>query len=360
MILKKYQSYLLSQFIKNFFFVTMMFFCVVIIINIFEEIRFSEKYNAEIYYTIYLSFLNAPSIMFELFPFMFLISVKYFYLNLVEKNELGIFNSNGISKLKIIYVISILSISMGIFILLFYYSISSELKSKYLDIKNNFSNSNEYLAVVNDNGLWIKEEIDENLYIIHAEKFDKNSLKSITITKADKYYNYKSTLRAQSANIGSKNWQLSDVSILDNNGIKNNYKSFVHNSSFNGEIISNLFSNLNSLNVYELHKLSTSYLKIGYSNLDVKIHLNKIYSMPVFYLLMTILGFLIINKLKYVKSKFFTIMFGIFISVLVYYLNYFSALLGNKGVLPIHLSVWVPLVILFLICNIGIVKVNEN
>ena len=53
-------------------------------------------------------------------------------------------------------------------------------------------------------------------------------------------------------------------------------------------------------------------------------------------------------------------MFGIFISVLVYYLNYFSSLLGNKGVLPIHLSVWVPLLILFLICNIGILKVNEN
>ena len=82
--------------------------------------------------------------------------------------------------------------------------------------------------------------------------------------------------------------------------------------------------------------------------------------MPIFYLLMTVLGFLIINKLKVIKSKFFTIMFGIFISVLVYYLNYFSSLLGNKGVLPIHLSVWVPLLILFLICNIGILKVNEN
>ena len=147
MIIKKYQSYLLSLFIKSFILVSVVFFCIVIIINIFEEIKFSEKYNTEIYYTIYLSLLNTPSIMFELFPFIFLISVKYFYLNLTEKNELGILNSNGISNLKIIYLISILSISLGILILLFYYSISSELKSKYLDIKSSFSNSNEYLAV---------------------------------------------------------------------------------------------------------------------------------------------------------------------------------------------------------------------
>ena len=34
---------------------------------------------------------------------------------------------------------------------------------------NRFSNTNEYLAVVNDDGLWIKEEIDQHLYIIHAK-----------------------------------------------------------------------------------------------------------------------------------------------------------------------------------------------
>ena len=85
MIIKKYQSYLLSLFTKSFILVSVVFFCIVIIINIFEEIKFSEKYNTEIYYTIYLSLLNTPSIMFELFPFIFLISVKYFYLNLAKK-----------------------------------------------------------------------------------------------------------------------------------------------------------------------------------------------------------------------------------------------------------------------------------
>ena len=82
--------------------------------------------------------------------------------------------------------------------------------------------------------------------------------------------------------------------------------------------------------------------------------------MPIFYILMTILGYVIINKLKVLKSRFFIIIFGIFISVIVYYLNYFSGVLGNNGVLPIYLSVWAPLLILFLVCNIGILKVNEN
>ena len=104
---------------------------------------------------------------------------------------------------------------MGIFLLLFYYSFSSSLKSKYLDLKNRFSNTNEYLAVVKDDGLWIKEEIDRSIYIIHAKKFDKNKLKSITISEIDKYYNNKNTITAEKANIISKNWHLNNVSILN-------------------------------------------------------------------------------------------------------------------------------------------------
>ena len=198
------------------------------------------------------------------------------------------------------------------------------------------------------------------MYFIHSKGFDKNDLKSITISEIDKYYNSKNTITAEKAKIISKNWYLENVYLVDNNGNKNFYKSLVYNSSFNGEIISNLFSNLNSLNIYELHTLSKSYSKIGYSNTDIKIHLNKIYSMPIFYILMTILGFIIINKLKNFNSRFFIIIFGIFVSVVVYYLNYFSGVLGNNGTLPIYLSVWAPILILFLICNIGILKVNEN
>ena len=360
MIIKKYQSYMGKLFINKFLKVSAVFFCVVIIVNFFEEVRFSEKYEIDIYYVIYLSILNAPSLIFEILPFIFFVAIKFFYLELSDNNELEIFNSNGISNFKIIFFTTIVTLTLGLILLLFYYTLSSSLKSKYLDVKNSFSKSNEYLAVVNNDGLWIKEEIDNKLYIIHAEKLKKNKLKFLTINEASKYYESKNTILAETANINSKNWVLENVSILNENGNTKKLKSFIHNSSFNGEIISNLFSNLNALNIYELHKLSNSYSNIGYSNTDIKIHLNKIYSMPVFYILMTILGYVIINKLKRFKSKFFVIILGVFVSVIVYYLNYFSSLLGTNGVLPIYLSVWVPLLILFLICNIGLIKINEN
>ena len=360
MKLKKYQTYISSLFIEKLLLISFIFFCLVFIINIFEEIRFAEKYNADIFYTLYLSFLNAPSLLFEIYPFIFLISVMFFYLSLRENNEIEILNSNGISHFKIVMLLIVLTLLIGTFLLLFFYSFSSNFKNKYLETKNRFSNNNEYLAIVKNDGLWIKEENEQYIYIIHAEKFDEKNLKFVTITETDKYFKLESTIKAETANIISKNWQLFNATILDDEGKIKKFKSYVYNSSFKGEIISNLFSNLNSLNIYELHKLSIDYLKIGYSNTDIKIHLNKLYSLPFYFILMTVLGFIIISKLKIIKSNFFVIIFGIFISVLVYYLNYFSSVLGTNGVLPIYLSVWTPLLILFLLCNIGILKINEN
>ena len=106
MILKKYQSYIYSIFLKQFVLISFVFFCLIIIINFFEEIKFSERNNIDIYYSIYLSLLNAPSLIFEIFPFIFLITVKVFYLNLNDKNEMKILNSNGVGNFQIVFLLS--------------------------------------------------------------------------------------------------------------------------------------------------------------------------------------------------------------------------------------------------------------
>ena len=59
-------------------------------------------------------------------------------------------------------------------------------------------------------------------------------------------------------------------------------------------------------------------------------------------------------------SKILNITLGIFLSVVIYYVNYFSSLLGTNGKIPIILSIWLPLIILFIISSIGLVRLNEK
>ena len=130
-------------------------------------------------------------------------------------------------------------------------------------------------------------------------------------------------------------------------------------SSFNSEIISNLYSNLNSLNIFQLINLKENYKSIGYSATDVKLHLNKIYSIPIYLMLTTIIGSLLMFKLNFIKSKFFLVVIGVLVSVIFYYINYFSILFGKNETLPVEASVWLPQLLIFLICSFGLTKLNE-
>ena len=75
---------------------------------------------------------------------------------------------------------------------------------------------------------------------------------------------------------------------------------------------------------------------------------------------MTTLGLLIMMKFTFIKTKFFTIIVGVVVSVFVYYINYFSSLFGSNETIPIILSIWLPHLILFLVCILGGVRINEN
>jgi len=359
MIIKKYQRYLVKTYFYHFIIITLIFLSLSFILNFFEELKFFDDYEVDSYYPVLLALLNTPSILFELFPFIFLITIKFFYIYINERNEIEILKNNGINYFKILTILSIFSISIGIIILIFYYSFSSSLKSHYYNLKNNFSDKNEYLAVVNESGLWIKEEIDDTINIIHAKKFKENLIENVTISQTNSNFKKPNTIIAEKADISKKKWKLINVKIISYNGENNKYSNYSYKSSFDGEIIANLFANLNSLNIYELYKLSENYSKIGYSTTNVMVHLNKLYSMPIFFLLMTVLGFLIMVKFKFIKTKFFTVVIGVFVSVIVYYLNYFSSIFGANETLPISLSIWLPHLILLLVCSTAMVRLNE-
>ncbi len=359
MIIKGYQKYLIKTYLYHFIIVSVIFLSLSFVLNFFEELKFFNDHETDSYYPFILALLNSPSVLFELFPFIFLITTKFFYIYLNDRNEIEILKNNGISYLKILFILSISSFLMGIIILISYYTFSSNLKFHYYNLKNNFTEKNEYLAVVNESGLWIKEEIDETTNIIHAKKFQENLIEKITITQTDSEFKMPNTIIAEKADISKKLWNLINVKIINYNGEKNSLSNLQYKSSFNGEIVSNLFSNLNSLNLYQLYELSENYSNIGYSTTNVMVHLNKLYSMPIFFLLMTVLGFLIMINFKFIKTKFFTVIIGVTVSVTVYYLNYFSSMFGSNETLPIELSIWLPHLILMLICSLVMVRINE-
>ena len=359
-MIKKYQNYLIKLFIKNILLISIVFVFLSFFLNIFEEIKFVENYENNIIYPVILTFLNIPSIVFEILPFIFLLGVMFFFINLYEKEEVELLRSHGVNNFRVTFIISTVSLITGILLIVIYYSFSSNLKSLYLNFKYQFSNSSDHLAVVNSDGLWIKEKNNGNIFIINAKIYKFNSLEEIKITQLDQNYKLLNTIIADKANIEKKEWVLNKVTMFNEEKENKLYDYYNYNSSFNGKIISNLYSNLNSLNIFELLKLKQNYKDIGYSATEIKLHLNKLYSLPIYLTLTTIIGALLMFKFNYVKSKFFLVVIGVIVSVIFYYINYFAMLFGKNETFPVEVAIWLPQLIIFLICTLGLTRLNEK
>ena len=360
MILKKYENYLSILFFKNILIVSVVFLFLSFFLNIFEEIKYLEDKKTEFYYPILLTILNIPSILFEILPFIFLLGVMFFFINLYERDEIELLRSHGINNFKITLIISIFTLTVGVLLIVIFYSFSANLKSLYLNFKYQFSNTSDHLAVVNENGLWIKEKNGDKIFIINAKTYNTNSLENIKITELNNNYKLINTIISSRANIEKKEWILKDVKIFSEDKITKNYKNYNYLSSFNSRIISNLYSNLNSLNIFQLLKLEENYKTIGYSATEIKLHLNKLYSLPIYLTLTTIIGSLLMFKLNYIKSKFFLVVIGVIVSVIFYYINYFAILFGKNETFPVEIAIWLPQLLIFLICALGLTKLNEN
>ena len=169
-MIKTFELYLILLFSKKILNIFLIFFALIFILNLFEEINFFKDLETNIFFPIILSCLNTPATLFEIFPFIFLIGTQFFFLDIIDKNEIEILKINGLSNLRILRILFFTSLLLGFIIITVFYAISSKLQFIYFDTKNSYSNDDKYLAVIKDSGLWIKDEIDNKIYIINADR----------------------------------------------------------------------------------------------------------------------------------------------------------------------------------------------
>tara|TARA_B100000795_G_scaffold245537_1_gene210711 strand:- start:282 stop:1355 length:1074 start_codon:yes stop_codon:yes gene_type:complete len=357
--MKTYIKFLINLFNISFFKVFLTFFTIILITNFLEQIEFFKNIDLNLLYLIFLSFLNTPTILFEILPFIFLLSTQLFFIYLIDNKELEIFKYRGLNNLTIIKIISIYSFVIGLIFIIFFYNTSAILKNSYLLIKNKYSEDNKYLAVITSNGLWIKDEIGKNINIINAHKVDKEFLLNVSISQFNKKFELLNTIQSDKVDISSYNWKIFEPLILENDQI-NNLNEMTLQSNFDLKKINSLFSDLSSLTMIDLYKLRKSYKTLNYSIVDIDSHLYRIISYPIYLTLITIISAIIMFNIGYQKNSFFKIILGILLSVVIYYVNYFFNILGANEKIPLIISTFMPLIILSIINFISIIKINEK
>tara|TARA_B100000809_G_scaffold217046_1_gene223027 strand:+ start:146 stop:1237 length:1092 start_codon:yes stop_codon:yes gene_type:complete len=355
-------KYLAKEFIKIVINTSIIFFCLGFIMNIFEEINFFKDFSVAITTPIILSLLFVPSLLNYFFPFVILLSGMWFFLKIKKTDELTSMNVSGMSNLSVIIIPSFLSIILGIFFVTALNPITSLLVKKYETVKGNYEKEQDYLATVTVNGIWIKERGLKANYMIRASHLEKENLMGVTIYEFDKDNNFTRRIEADSANITSLKWVLKNITVINSDGIMltEPIKDPFYFSMYDIKKIKSLYSNLDTISFWDLEHEINLLKQRGYSTREMQVKLHRSLAFPFFLLSMVLLSSVFTLGTTFKENNWTYVFLTIISSVLIFFFNDFSAALGKTDKLPIELSVWMPIAIIFIFSFVGIIHANQK
>ena len=355
-------KYLAKEFIKIVINTSIIFFCLGFIMNIFEEINFFKDFNVAITTPIILSLLFVPSLLNYFFPFVILLSGMWFFLKIKKTDELTSMNVSGMSNLSVIIIPSFLSIILGIFFVTALNPITSLLVKKYETVNGNYEKEQDYLATVTVNGIWIKERGLKANYMIRASHLEKENLMGVTIYEFDKDNNFTRRIEADSANITSLKWVLKNITVINSEGIMltEPIKDPFYFSMYDIKKIKSLYSNLDTISFWDLEHEINLLKQRGYSTREMQVKLHRSLAFPFFLLSMVLLSSVFTLGTTFKENNWTYVFLTIISSVLIFFFNDFSAALGKTDKLPVELSVWMPIAIIFIFSFVGIIHANQK
>ena len=357
--MKVYIKFLTITFYSSFLYVVAIMLSLVFILNLLSEIDFFKNIDIDISDIIFLSSLNSPSMIFEMFPFIFLITSQVFFIKLFNNNELEIFKYSGLKNSKILLILGIVSIITGILVTTLFYNLSSNFKNIYLEIKSKYTVDGKYLAVITKNGLWIKDKVGTKSYIINSSEIKNNFLINTFITEFDNDYNVSRNIKSNKIDISKNEWLIYDLKLYENNTSKK-IDVLKLNTNFDYQKIQSLYSSLSSFDIFKLFQLRENYKKLNYSLTEVDLQLLKLITYPIYLLLMTIFSSLIMLRTKRLGNTTIKISLGLFFSVIIYYLNNFFFVMGSTERLSILTAIFTPICVLIIINSLMIKNINEK
>ena len=151
-------KYLAKEFLKVLLNMSLVFLCLGFILNLLEEMNFFKDFDVSIKLPILLSLFFVPNLLYNMFPFVVLLSGIWFFLKIKKTDEIIALKISGLSNISVLVIPGILALIIGIFFVTLINPITSTLVKKYEVIKGSYEKDQDYLAAITVNGIWIKEK----------------------------------------------------------------------------------------------------------------------------------------------------------------------------------------------------------
>ena len=355
-------KYLVTEFFKSFLNVVLVFCCLGLILNLFEEINYFKNYDIGIGLPIILSLMFIPSVVINMMPFILFLSSMFVFIKLKNNRDILSLKTFGFSNVNFLILFCFGAIFIGLITLFALTPVTSIVVKSYEDIKGKYDIDKSHLASINANGIWVREKIGNNINIIKSESLEGELLIKISIYQFDDKNSLLKIIEGSHADISANPWIIQNGFQIDykEDGKKKEFQIMKFESAFSKEKLNSIYSNLDTISFYNLITNTDKLINRGYNPKLLTEKKHFYLSLPFFLVLMVCLAGIFTLNSNDRRQNTYYLLLSIVVCVIIFYFKNFSTALGATERIPLLISVWSPIIILSLFCSIGIIQINEK
>ncbi len=340
--------YLARRFLGTFGATLGIFFGILALIDLIEEVRrFGDEADG-LWPLLGLTLLNVPSGLYEILPLVTMIAAIALFMGLARSSELVVTRGSGRSALRALLGPSIVAILLGAVGVAAINPIVAATSREYESRTDRLEGEVSALAL-SDDGLWLRQGGGAGPVVIRAEKanLDGTVLSGVTFLTYGADARPNARIEAASARLADGRWTLSQAKVWALDARNPEAEAQVHESwtlpsTLTADQIRDSFGDPSSIAIWELPRFISRLEEAGFAAQRHRVFLHMELAQPAFLLAMVLIAAGFTMQHQRGRRTGMMVLWAILTGFAVYFLRNLSKTLGEAGEVAPALAAWAP------------------
>jgi len=341
--------YFVKRFVRAFMLVSGVFFGIVFLVDLVEQVRRFDSDVVGMVEAAELSLLNAPGTMYGMLPLLTVLATLVLFLGLSRTSEMVITRASGRSAIRSLFAPVLTAFTFGALGVLALNPIVAGTAKKYEQLSQVYRGDTNTLSVSNE-GLWLRQASDTGQVVIKADRSNLDGTQFFGVTVHGFNMDGVPTYRIAAAQavlnpgawtlIDAKRWQFERG--VNAESTASEHAELLLPSNLTQDQILDSFGSPSAIPIWELPTFIRQLDRAGFSAVRHRVWMHMELANPVLLAAMVLIGAAFTMRHSRFGRTGMMVLFAILLGFSIYFLRNFAQVLGENGQIPVIVAAWAP------------------
>jgi len=342
--------YFARKFLMTILAVGTVFFLLIGLLDMIEQIRRFDGDEASFRDIITLTLLNVPQGLYRILPLVIILGTLTLFLNLARTSEMVVTRAAGRSAMRALVAPVIVAFGLGILTVAALNPIVAATSTQYETRATKLTRGEASVLSVSKDGLWLRQGGQDGQIVISAAKanLDGTRLINVTFLSFSPEGRPIGRIEAVEAQLQDTAWALSKAKVWDLTSGANaeqaaqSFERYSIPTDLTRDRIQDSFGTPSAIPIWELNSFIDDLERAGFSAVQHRVWLHMELTIPLLFVAMVLIGAGFTMRHTRFGRTGVMVLFAVMVGFGLFFLRVFAQILGENGQIPILLAAWAP------------------